>query len=125
MIYLDTHVPIWLYASVKKKISPAACATIEAAKDLRISPMVLLEIDFLHEVKRISVGSNEIFTYLHHNLGLTICDRAFGDVVANASTQNWTRDPFDRLIVAQAALGNDQLISKDSMIKDHYSEALW
>jgi len=125
MIYLDTHVPIWLYASAKKNISPAACVAIEAEKDLRISPMVLLEIDFLHEIKRISVNSNEIFTYLHHHLGLTVCDRSFSDVVANAATQGWTRDPFDRLIVAQAALGKDMLISKDSIIQTHYSEAIW
>lgn len=49
MIYLDTHVLVWLYASADKKLSPAACVAIEAAKELRISPMVLLEIDFLHE----------------------------------------------------------------------------
>jgi len=125
MIYLDTHVVIWLYASVSKSISPAAYMAIEAADDLRVSPMVLLEMDFLHEINRISVGSNEIFTYLRHHLGITVCDRAFGDVVTNASAQSWTRDPFDRLIVAQAALGKDRLISKDAMIQNHYPETLW
>jgi len=125
VIYLDTHVLIWLYASVSKSISPAAYAAIEAAEDMRVSPMVLLEIDFLHEIKRINAGSNEIFTYFHHHLGLTVCDRLFVDVIANAASQGWTRDPFDRLIVAQAALGKDRLISKDAMIQSHYSEALW
>jgi len=125
VIYLDTHVSVWLYASVGKSISPAAYAAIEAAEDMRVSPMVLFEIDFLHEIKRINVSSNEIFTYLHHHLGLTVCDRSFGDVVANASAHGWTRDPFDRLIVAQAALGKDQLISKDAMIQSHYPETLW
>jgi len=125
VIYLDTHVLIWLYTSVRKSISPAAYAAIEASEDLRISPMVLLEIDFLYEINRINAGSNEIFTYLHHHLGLTVCDRLFVDVVATAATQDWTRDPFDRLIVAHAALGNDQLISKDSIIQTHYSETIW
>jgi len=125
VIYLDTHVLVWLYASGSKCISDAAYAAIEVAEDMRVSPMVLLELDFLHEIKRITVGSNEIFTYLHHHLGLTVCDRAFADVVADASAQCWTRDPFDRLIVAQAALGKDQLISKDSMIQSNYSETLW
>jgi len=125
VIYLDTHVLVWLYASGGKSISPAAYTAIEAAEDMRVSPMVLLEVDFLHEIKCISVSSNEIFTYLHHHLGLTVCDRSFADVVANASTQNWTRDPFDHLIVAQAALGKDQLVSKDAMIQVHYSETLW
>jgi len=125
VIYLDTHVLIWLYASVTKRISPVASLAIETADELRISPMVLLEMDFLHEIHRINVASNEIFTYLHHHLGLTVCDRLFSEVVANASVQDWTRDPFDRIIVAQAALGKDRLISKDVMMQRHYSETLW
>jgi len=125
MIYLDTHVPVWLYASGGKNLSAEACAAIESEKDLRISPMVLLEMDFLYEIKRIRVSSNEIFSYLHHHIGLNVCDRSFGDVVVSAATQGWTRDPFDRLIVAQAALGKNRLISKDSMIQSHYSETLW
>jgi len=88
-------------------------------------PWCYLKLIFLHEINRINAGSNEIFTYLHRHLGLSVCDRPFVDVVANAAIQNWTRDPFDRLIVAQAALGGDQLISKDSKIQIHYSETIW
>lgn len=35
----------------------------------------------------------------------------------------WTRDPFDR-IVANAALNNDPLVTKDPKILDHYEKAL-
>jgi len=125
MIYLDTHVLIWLYAFAGSKISPAASAAIEANDDLRISPMVLLEMDFLHEIARITVDSNEIYTYLHHHIGLNVCDQSFADVVGYAAKQCWTRDPFDRLIMAHAALGGHQLISKDLVIQNHYSETIW
>ncbi len=125
MIYLDTHVLVWLYALATRKISPLACEAIEAAHDLRISPIVLLEIDFLHEIGRINMASKDIFADLHLHIGLNVCDRCFGDVVVSASTQSWTRDPFDRLIVAQAALGKDCLITKDSSIQAHYPEAAW
>lgn len=125
MIYLDTHVLVWLYASADKKISPAAATAIEEDDELNISPMVLLEIDFLHEIERITVDSKEIYTYLHRHIGLNVCNRSFADVVSHAANQSWTRDPFDRLIVAQAALGEHQLISKDAAIQRHYSEAVW
>lgn len=36
-------------------------------------------------------------------LGLTVCKAAFPAIIREAETQTWTRDPFDRLIVAQAA----------------------
>lgn len=125
MIYLDTHVLIWLYASADKKISPLASAAIEVEFDLRISPMVLLEIDFLHEIKRITVNSKEIYTYLHRHIGLNVCDQPFAEIVSAAADQSWTRDPFDRLIVAHAAIEEHPLISKDSVIQEYYSETIW
>jgi len=123
--YLDTHVLVWLYASACKKLSPAASQAIEHSDHLRISPMVLLEIDFLYEIGRISVNSREIYGYLHHQLGLRLCDKSFADIVIKAADYNWTRDPFDRLIVAQAALGDNSLISKDALIHSHYSATIW
>ena len=37
----------------------------------------------------------------------------------------WTRDPFDRVIVANAALNGNILISKDQNILEHYIHARW
>jgi len=125
VIYLDTHVLVWIYASGSAKISAAASHAIENAADLRVSPMAMLELDFLCEIKRISVGSKEIYAYLHQQIGLCQCDRTFADIAAMAAAQSWTRDPFDRLIVAQAALGDDLLVSKDAVIQSNYSATIW
>lgn len=38
---------------------------------------------------------------------------------------NWTRDPFDRLIVAHANVIKCHLITKDSFIKSHFSKVIW
>ena len=37
----------------------------------------------------------------------------------------WTRDPFDRLITAQAALDDSPLLTKDDTIHTYYPEAVW
>jgi len=37
----------------------------------------------------------------------------------------WTRDPFDRLISAEALLARAQLISKDETMLAHGDPALW
>jgi PIN domain nuclease of toxin-antitoxin system len=37
----------------------------------------------------------------------------------------WTRDPFDRLITAQAALGESTLLTKDDTIRTNYANAVW
>ncbi|CAC9532590.1 hypothetical protein BHECKSOX_1240 [Bathymodiolus heckerae thiotrophic gill symbiont] len=38
---------------------------------------------------------------------------------------DWTRDVFDRLIVAQAMADKAELITKDGNILKHYNKAVW
>ena len=38
---------------------------------------------------------------------------------------SWTRDPFDRLIVAQAAVRDARLITKDRVLRKRYGASLW
>jgi len=54
MIYLDTHVVVWLYAGDKKRFPAAVCKRIED-NELLISPIVLLELQYLKETGRLLV----------------------------------------------------------------------
>ena len=125
MIYLDTHVVIWLFAGRLNLISPNARQAIEETPALLISPMVLLELDFLYEIEKIRVDSNRVRTYLNQKIGLEVCDKRFERVCKAAVHEKWTRDPFDRLITAQAAITLSGLITKDRIILEHYQQALW
>ena len=125
MIYLDTHVVLWLYARRGKGLSERACQLIEGAINLFISPMVLLELDFLNEIGRTTVGSTSIFKYLEDKIGLKTCDKPFLQVINLASKQAWTRDPFDRIITAQASIDQNMLITKDAGILEYYDQAVW
>lgn len=124
MIYLDTHVVVWLYAGLVGKFSLAARQLINE-NELRISPIVRLELAHLAEIQRLTTGADVIVADLSQRIGLTLCDRAFDAVVSHATTLTWTRDPFDRLIVAQAGLHGDVLLSKDARILTHYPYARW
>ncbi|MCL4835439.1 MAG: PIN domain-containing protein [Caldilineaceae bacterium] len=124
MIYLDTHIVVWLYAGLVDRFSPALQALINQ-NELRISPIVGLELQYLAEIQRVTAGADAILADLSQRIGLTLCDRPFAGVVSQALTLAWTRDPFDRLIVAQAALHGDVLISKDQQILANYAHARW
>ncbi len=125
MTYLDTHVVLWLYAQKGKGLSEKARQVIEESTSILISPMVLLEMDLLHEIGRISIGSSPIYHYLEQNMGLRACAKPFLNILKLASQQTWTRDPFDRIITAQAAIDQNILITKDSTIRQHYSQCAW
>jgi len=124
MTYLDTHVVVWLYFGLAEKISTNALAAIEAG-DLLVSPMVILELGYLHETGRIKTPAEKIRSDLEHQFGLTVCTLPFLQVVTEALNEKWTRDPFDRLIVAQARGADAKLISKDRLIQRHYRKTIW
>ncbi len=46
-------------------------------------------------------------------------------VVERAMTLSWTRDPFDRVIVATADLHGAPLLTRDERIRENYPAAVW
>lgn len=126
MTYLDTHVVFWLYAGgAGAPLTDRARRAVIDSADLRISPMVRLELQYLEEVGRTGAKAATILDELGAVLGLRVCDAPFPAVVAAAESASWTRDPFDRLIVAQAALHGAALVTKDLKIHENYPQAIW
>ena len=124
MTYLDTHAVAALYQGDLSPFSSAALRVIDEEDDLRISPMVLLELEYLHEIKRIKAPARRIVDSLAAEIGLKICDAPFADVVRKALEERWTCDPFDRLILAQARLHGARLVTKDRLLRSRYAHAL-
>lgn len=125
LIYLDTHVVAWLYAGETDGLTANAAKRINLEDDLRISPAVILELQYLKEIGRLTAGGNAVVRSLGAQVGLQVCDLPFDAVVESALDQHWTRDPFDRLIVAQAAVARAPLLTKDRSIRRHYRQAVW
>lgn len=90
-----------------------------------ISPIVDLELQLLHEIGRILKGPETVLSALAFDIGLETATTAFPVVVATARALNWTRDPFDRLIAAQATVADAKLVTKDRLMRKHCSAALW
>jgi PIN domain nuclease of toxin-antitoxin system len=124
MLYLDTHVVAWLYAGQTERLTPDGRAQIERER-LLISPIVQLELAYLREVGRLAAEPALIVETLAESIGLALCDLPFARVVLESIRMNWTRDPFDRLIVAQAISRGAPLLSKDDGIRQHYERAVW
>ena len=123
--YLDTHVVVWLAQGDPARFPTKARVPLESA-ELLISPMVLLELEYLREIERIRLSSREVFLKVKHEFGLRVCDLAFAHVAEVALDEKWTRDPFDRMVVAQAkANGLAPLVTADEEIRRNYPRTLW
>jgi len=123
--YLDTNVVFRLAAGDLEQISDAAKRRIEAS-DLLISPAVLLELEMLHEIGRLAIAAVEILADLTQKIGLNVCQLPMSAIVASALEIKWTREPGDRLIVANAIANNEApLISSDRIIRKNYANTIW
>jgi len=124
LIYLDKHVVVWLYAGMTGSFNHSTKELMNA-QPMTICPAVRLELQHLYEIQRVTEQADAIVADLATRIGLSVCDKAFNDVITQAMALSRTRDPFDRLIVANAGLGDDILITKDQRMLDHYPLARW
>ena len=124
VVHLDTHIVCWLYEGRVDLLSATARDAIERGQ-LVASPIVDLELQLLYEIGRILKGPETVLATLAREIGLQMAANGFREIVAAARRLKWTRDPFDRLIVAAAALGAAKLVTKDRLIRRHYAAALW
>ncbi len=115
---------VWLYAGLVEKFSQAVRQLIND-QDVYISPIVRLELQYLYEIQRITVDVDAIVTDLSGQIALQVCNEPFNLIVTQALKYTWTRDPFDRLIVVNAALNDNVLLSKDQTILKNYPHAKW
>jgi len=113
-----------LYAGQVEKLNDQAKDLLND-NEIQISPIVRLELQYLNEIKRITVSAKDIIMDLSNSIGLTVCNKNFNTIINSAMELNWTRDPFDRIIVANAALDDNYLVTKDQIILENYSNALY
>jgi PIN domain nuclease of toxin-antitoxin system len=120
---LDTHVAVALYEGRTGGLGTAAKRAID--RDVvTISPAVLLEIELLHEIGRLRIGAQPIAAKLAEDLSIRVASDRFADVAVEALSFGFTRDPFDRLIVAHAALQRAALVTQDATLRYRYAKAM-
>ncbi|MCR4299238.1 MAG: hypothetical protein NUV75_10910 [Gallionella sp.] len=124
IVHFDTHIVCWLYEGRTELLTPAAMRAIETGL-LQVSPVVQLELAYLHEIGRINRSGNFVLEALAKDIGLSVADVSFAQMVKVAETLSWTRDPFDRMIVAHAGIADALLVSKDVLIRKHCTSVVW
>jgi PIN domain nuclease of toxin-antitoxin system len=124
LILIDTHIALWLYAGLADRIPPSARELIDEHGP-HISPIAILELEYLHEVGRARDPLATMLGALRQDVGLEVADASVADLVQAAADLSWTRDPFDRLISAHAIVAGARLLTADRMILDNLPQATW
>jgi len=124
LTFLDTHAAVFLWEGREDVWGQRSRALLETAP-LGSSPVVRLELEFLHEIGKLKVSADTILGGLAADCRVQLHEEGLGALVSAAMPLTWTRDPFDRLLVAAAALQRAPLVTRDRRIQEHYPRAVW
>ena len=113
MILLDTHSLIWLDQG-HKRVRALASDT----RQLYVSPATILELQMLVEIGRLKHGAAAFERLIADDRWL-IDEPPALDWFQEAADLTWTRDPFDRLIVAHARHRGWKLATADAKVLEY------
>lgn len=116
-LLLDTHFLIWLVLGSKRL---AEFPWLERHRPWGVSPVSFLEIQLLAEIGRLSVRNPEFTNAVMEDPRFTVDDISLSTVIRSGLRLDWTRDPFDRLLVAHSLARRIPLCTVDRGIRAHH-----
>ena len=130
-ILLDTHTFIW-FIEGSSELSIAAKKKIEDIKTTSfISVASLWEMSIKFNLGKLTVNNSPFKTLIDdiNENGIQILNINFNHLIENVNLDSYHRDPFDRLIIAQAISENMNIIGRDiifdSYLKDKKVKRVW
>jgi PIN domain nuclease of toxin-antitoxin system len=114
---LDTHFVLWLVAGADRLTS---FPWIERYRPWGVSPVTLLEIQYLAEIGRIEVQNPQFTDTLAKDSRFVIDEIPLVPLIRRAIELTWTRDPFDRLIAAHSSVRRLPLCTTDRVVRQHH-----
>ncbi|HYE44524.1 MAG TPA: PIN domain-containing protein [Caulobacter sp.] len=124
MIHLDTNVVIWVATTQRERLSTLALQAL-SREPPTVSPIVVLELQLLHDVGRIPLHPEAVLERLRSETGMAISLTGFERIISAARPLSWTRDPFDRLVCGASIADGAGLITADRHIRQHLPNAIW
>lgn len=112
-LLLDTHVLLWQLAG-SRAISPAAREAIEQATDLLFSVVSFAEIGVKSAIGKLSAPTDVQQHVLQSGVSILALEAEHGLAVATLPMHH--RDPFDRLLIAQARCEHLTIVTSDRRI---------
>lgn len=79
----------------------------------------------MHEIGRARDPAPIMLAALRQSIGLEVADVSLAQLADTAVGLSWTRDPFDRMIAAQAIVADAPLVTADRTILEHLPLATW
>lgn len=124
---LDTHTFLW-FINDSYQLSQNAKAIMESEADLILSIASLWEIAIKFSLGKLSLPNDQYESFISEQLALNDIDVlpvTIKHLTILSTLPFYHRDPFDRLLIAQATVEQISIISADSMFDNYPIQRLW
>jgi PIN domain nuclease of toxin-antitoxin system len=123
-LLLDTNVAVWLLLGDRDRVSPRAVHALEdTANDVAVSAASVWEIAIKRSLGKLTLPDG--WTTALSRLGFDPMPVTAIHAAAVEDLPWHHRDPFDRLLVAQASVEVCALVTADSRLATYQIETLW
>ncbi len=116
-LLLDTHFLIWITLGSKRL---AGFPWMDRYRPWGVSPVSFLEIQFLAGLGRLSVRNPDFVDAVMEDPRFAVDEVPLTALIRHALRLDWTRDPFDRLLVAHSTARRVPLCTVDRRIRKHH-----
>lgn len=117
-LLLDTHFLLWVLKGSQRL---EAYPWLERHAPWGVSPVTLLEIQFLFEVGQLEIVRPEFAETVMDDPRFVVDEVPLLALVRHALALGWTRDPFDRLLVAHSMARRTPLCTLDRTIHENHA----
>jgi PIN domain nuclease of toxin-antitoxin system len=126
-ILLDTHAFIWWDGNVAKLSSKALQVCQDPENTLVLSTVSIWEMQIKHQIGKLKLNLplHDIVEAQQKTNGIEVLPVIPPHVFALTSLPLYHKDPFDRLIIAQAKVEKAALLSCDSAVQQYPVEIVW
>ncbi len=125
-VLLDTHVWLWMWGEPERLRNEVRTILEDPATELNVSAVSAWEIATKHAAGRLRLPSpaEEWLTEPRHRQEVTELPITFAHAIRAGALPPHHRDPFDRMLVAQAQIEGLILVSADSKVTAYEVESL-
>ncbi|MBD2297756.1 type II toxin-antitoxin system VapC family toxin [Nostoc sp. FACHB-87] len=124
-LLLDTHAFIW-YSEDDPNLPDSLKAEIDHTERVYLSIATLWEIAIKLNLGKLSLQANyELIEASLEPAGINLLPIAFADTIQILKLPLHHRDPFDRILIAQAIRHNLVIVSRDRAFAAYPVQLLW
>ena len=111
-ILVDTHIYLWMLSSPEKLNDSRRYELESQANEVFLSSISIAELMIKQSIGKIEINFNPM--EMAQKMGLEMLNFSGDDAIALGDLSFHHRDPFDRMLIAQAITNNLVLMSDDS-----------